>query len=76
MRRLALTPGRLDWLVTAVLALGAVIWLLGVEGRQGIGRDEAQYFRAGERSNSHNDRMSKLATAVYQICDPGTPKLA
>ena len=26
-----------------------MIWLLSVEGRQGIGRDEAQYFRAGER---------------------------
>jgi len=26
-----------------------VLWLLAVEGKQGIGRDEAQYFRAGER---------------------------
>ena len=26
-----------------------MIWLLAVEGRQGIGRDEAQYMRAGER---------------------------
>ena len=49
MRRWPLTPRRLDWLVTAALALGTVIWLLSVEGRQGIGRDEAQYFRAGER---------------------------
>ncbi len=40
---------RADWLITAVLALGTVTWLLAVEGRQGIGRDEAQYFRAGER---------------------------
>jgi len=47
--RLQLTPRRLDWIITAILALGAVVWLLSVEGRQGIGRDEAQYFRAGER---------------------------
>ena len=26
-----------------------MIWLLAVEGRQGFGRDEGQYFRAGER---------------------------
>jgi 4-amino-4-deoxy-L-arabinose transferase-like glycosyltransferase len=32
-----------------VLAFASVIWLLAVEGTQGIGRDEAQYFRAGER---------------------------
>ena len=25
------------------------VWLLAVEGRQGFGRDEGQYFRAGER---------------------------
>ncbi len=31
------------------LALATVVWLLAVEGTQGIGRDEAQYFRAGER---------------------------
>ncbi len=47
MKRLG--PRRADWLVTALLALGTVIWLLAVEGRQGIGRDEAQYMRAGER---------------------------
>ena len=47
MRRLG--PRAIDRLITATLALGAVIWLLSVEGRQGIGRDEAQYFRAGER---------------------------
>ena len=44
-----LGPRRADWLVTALLALGTVVWLLSVEGRQGIGRDEAQYMRAGER---------------------------
>ncbi len=49
MTRLRLTPRRLEALITAALALGAVVWLLAVEGRQGIGRDEAQYFRAGER---------------------------
>jgi hypothetical protein len=38
-----------DRLVMAVLALMTVTWLLGVEGRQGFGRDEGQYFRAGER---------------------------
>ena len=44
-----LSPRRADWLVTALLALATVSWLLAVEGRQGIGRDEAQYMRAGER---------------------------
>ena len=40
---------RRDQLVAGVLALVTVGWLLAVEGTQGIGRDEAQYFRAGER---------------------------
>jgi len=44
-----LSPRRADWLITALLAFGTVVWLLAVEGRQGIGRDEAQYMRAGER---------------------------
>jgi dolichyl-phosphate-mannose-protein mannosyltransferase len=43
------TARALDRLVAAALALVAVLWLLGVEGREGIGRDEAQYMRAGER---------------------------
>jgi hypothetical protein len=30
------------------LALATCSWMLAVEGRQGIGRDESQYFRAGE----------------------------
>jgi 4-amino-4-deoxy-L-arabinose transferase-like glycosyltransferase len=38
-----------DRLIMAVLALATVTWLLAVEGRQGFGRDEGQYFRAGER---------------------------
>ena len=38
-----------DRLITAALALATVVWLLAVEGRQGFGRDEGQYFRAGER---------------------------
>ncbi len=37
------------WLIGVALALGTVLWMLAVEGRQGIGRDEAQYMRAGER---------------------------
>jgi len=40
---------RIDGLITFGLALATVIWLLAVEGRQGFGRDEGQYFRAGER---------------------------
>jgi hypothetical protein len=40
---------RLDRVVMALLALGTVTWLLAVEGREGFGRDEGQYFRAGER---------------------------
>jgi hypothetical protein len=38
-----------DRLVMGLLALMTVTWLLAVEGRQGFGRDEGQYFRAGER---------------------------
>jgi len=40
---------RRDRLITALLALITVAWLLAVEGRQGFGRDEGQYMRAGER---------------------------
>jgi hypothetical protein len=39
---------RRDAVVAAALALATISWLLAVEGTQGIGRDEAQYFRAGE----------------------------
>ena len=37
------------WMVPLLLALATSGWLLAVEGRQGLARDEAQYFRAGER---------------------------
>lgn len=37
-----------DRLIAAVLAVLTVAWMLAVEGQQGIGRDEAQYMRAGE----------------------------
>jgi Dolichyl-phosphate-mannose-protein mannosyltransferase len=37
------------WIVPLALALATSGWLLAVEGRQGLARDEAQYFRAGER---------------------------
>jgi hypothetical protein len=40
---------RADLLITLALAIGAVAWLLATEGRQGFGRDEGQYMRAGER---------------------------
>jgi dolichyl-phosphate-mannose-protein mannosyltransferase len=40
---------RADRWLTLGLALATVGWLLAVEGRQGIGRDESQYMRAGER---------------------------
>ena len=40
---------RREWLLPLVLALATSSWMLAVEGRQGIGRDESQYFRAGER---------------------------
>jgi hypothetical protein len=33
--------------IPVALAVATVVWLLAVEGSQGIGRDEAQYFRAG-----------------------------
>jgi hypothetical protein len=49
MRRGSLTTLARDRLVMGVLALATVTWLLAVEGRQGFGRDEGQYFRAGER---------------------------
>jgi hypothetical protein len=37
------------WILPLALALASSGWLLAVEGRQGLARDEAQYFRAGER---------------------------
>ena len=39
---------RREWRLPLVLALATSMWMLAVEGRQGIGRDESQYFRAGE----------------------------
>jgi hypothetical protein len=44
-----LSPRAVDRLITVALALAAVTWLLAVEGKQGFGRDEGQYMRAGER---------------------------
>jgi len=49
MPALKLDARRIDWLIAAALAIVTVSWLLAVEGRQGFGRDEGQYFRAGER---------------------------
>ena len=45
------TPSRWrrEWLLPLLLAIATSSWMLSVEGRQGIGRDESQYFRAGER---------------------------
>ncbi len=43
-----MTPRHRDSLIAATLAITVVGWMLAVEGRQGIGRDESQYFRAGE----------------------------
>jgi hypothetical protein len=40
---------RRDAILAVLLAVATVAWMLAVEGKQGIGRDEAQYFRAGER---------------------------
>jgi hypothetical protein len=40
---------RREWLLPLGLAVATSAWMLAVEGRQGIGRDESQYFRAGER---------------------------
>lgn len=40
---------RRAWILPLGLALATVMWMLAVEGGQGIGRDESQYFRAGER---------------------------
>ena len=37
------------WMVPLLLALATSGWMLAVEGRQGLARDESQYFRAGER---------------------------
>ena len=38
-----------DRLIAVALFVATDGWLLSVEGRQGISRDEAQYFRAAER---------------------------
>ena len=45
------TPSRWrrEWLLPLFLAVATSSWMVSVEGRQGIGRDESQYFRAGER---------------------------
>jgi hypothetical protein len=40
---------RKEGFIPAALLVFTVAWMLLVEGRQGIGRDEAQYFRASER---------------------------
>ncbi len=40
---------RIDTIIAVLLFAGTVSWMLAVEGQQGIGRDEAQYFRAAER---------------------------
>jgi hypothetical protein len=40
---------RRDVLIPLALAVLTASWLLAVEGRQGFGRDEGQYMRAGER---------------------------
>lgn len=40
---------RREWLLPLVLALATSAWMVAVEGAQGIGRDESQYFRAAER---------------------------
>lgn len=39
----------IDWSITLLVAIATLAWLLAVEGRQGFGRDEGQYMRAGER---------------------------
>jgi hypothetical protein len=44
-----LSPRGVDRGITFMLAFATVAWLLAVEGGQGFGRDEGQYFRAGER---------------------------
>jgi Dolichyl-phosphate-mannose-protein mannosyltransferase len=51
MSTVASTPRdrRIDRGIAALLAMLTLFWLLGTEGKQGIGRDEAQYMRAAER---------------------------
>lgn len=39
---------RRSWFLPLLLAIATSGWMLAVEGRQGISRDESQYFRAGE----------------------------
>jgi hypothetical protein len=40
---------RIDRIIALVLGVLTVTWLLAAEGREGFGRDEGQYMRAGER---------------------------
>ena len=40
---------RRDRLIALGLGVATVAWLLAAEGREGFGRDEGQYMRAGER---------------------------
>ena len=48
MHRPALSWIRRSFIIPLLLVLATSGWMLAVEGRQGLGRDESQYFRAGE----------------------------
>jgi hypothetical protein len=54
---------RWGWIVPLVLALASSGWLLAVEGKQGLARDEAQYFRAGERYWSWFEALGEAVAA-------------
>jgi len=50
---------RRSWIAPLALALATSGWMLAVEGRQGISRDESQYFRAGEHYWASRDTPSR-----------------
>ena len=73
-----------DCAITAILFTGVVACLLATEGKEGFGRDEGQYMRAGERYwgwfeelgrniQSHRGRESFTAAAIDRFWSDNAP---
>ncbi len=73
-----------DCAITAVLFMGVVACLLATEGKEGFGRDEGQYMRAGERYwgwfeelgrniRRHRGRESFTAAAIDRFWSDNAP---
>ena len=57
------------WMVPLLLAMATSGWMLAVEGRQGLARDESQYFRAGERYWGWFEALGEAPVSVDEIVD-------